>query len=75
MLWFFERGAELLRIETTHDRINGVFVLRAHRPDGTEHVEQFASDVACRQRLAVLERELRTEQWVLRRAQPLDRAR
>ena len=75
MLWFFERGAELMRIETTHDRISGVFLLRPQRPHGTEQVEQFASDMACRQWLESLERELRVENWILRRAQPLDRAR
>jgi hypothetical protein len=72
MIWFFERGSELLRIETSFDRVAGLFTLRAKRPDGTEQVEQFSSDVACQQRLEALDRQLRNEHWTLRQLQPLD---
>jgi hypothetical protein len=72
MIWFFERGSEWLRIETSYDRVAGLFTLRAKRPDGTEQVEQFSSDVLCQQRLEALDGELRNEQWTLRQTQPLD---
>ena len=74
MVWFFERGNELLRIETSYDRVAGVFLLRAQRPDGTEEVEKFSDEIACQQRLEALDNQLRSERWGLKQVQPLDTA-
>ena len=74
VVWFFERGNELLRIETSYDRVAGVFLLRAQRPDGTEEVEKFSDEIACQQRLEALDNQLRSERWGLKQVQPLDTA-
>ena len=71
MLWFFERGTEFLRIETSYDSIGGLYVLRAQMPDGTQQVETFASSDACQQRLEALDSQLRADHWRLRQARPL----
>lgn len=63
MLWFFQRGEEHLRIETTHDRPTGTFALTVHRADGTNHGELFTDRAAFEARLAELERELDAEHW------------
>ena len=74
VVWFFERGNELLRIETSYDRVAGVFLLRAQRPDGTEQVDRFSDEAACQQRLDALDNQLRSEHWSLKQIQPLDTA-
>ena len=74
VVWFFERGNELLRVETSYDRVAGVFLLRAQRPDGTEEVEKFSDEIACQQRLEALDNQLRSERWGLKQVQPLDTA-
>lgn len=71
MVWFFERKDELLRIETSFDRVTGVYLCRMRRPDGSERVEQFSNEVACQQRFAALDRQLRAEHWTLRQVEPL----
>jgi hypothetical protein len=69
MVWFFERHAELLRIETTHEQ--GVFVLKIYREHGEVQTETFRSEVACHKRLERLERQLRADCWALRLVAPL----
>lgn len=66
MVWFFERGGEFMRIETSFDRATGVYVLRAHLPDGTEQVESFNSETSCQSRLEVLDQQLQADRWRLR---------
>jgi hypothetical protein len=72
MVWFFERESEWLRIETSYDRVAGVFLLHAQRPDGTVEVEKFSDDVACQQRLRALDDQLRADRWSLKQVDPLD---
>ena len=71
MVWFFEREKELLRVETSYDRVSGVFLCRIKRQDGSEQVEQFSSEFACQQRFATLDSQLRAEHWTLRQVEPL----
>jgi hypothetical protein len=66
MVWFFERGGEFMRIETSFDRATGVYVLRAQLPDGTEQVESFNSETSCQSRLEMLDQQLQADRWRLR---------
>jgi hypothetical protein len=63
MLWFFQRGDESLRIETTHDRASGTFALTVHRPGGTQDTEVFADQAAFEKRLEALELQLVADHW------------
>ena len=71
MIWFFERGTEFLRIETSYDNIAGLYVLRAQLPDGSQQVETFADAEACQKRLETLDSQLRADHWRLRQARPM----
>ena len=63
MIWMYERGAEVLRIETRFDAVASQFELIWHRPDGTIEVEKFSSESAFRTRLEGVEAALKTEHW------------
>jgi hypothetical protein len=63
MLWFFQRGNEHLRIETTHDRTSGAFSLTVHMTDGSSLTETFPDQAAFEQRLEVLEEQLTADRW------------
>ena len=63
MLWFFQRGEEYLRIETTYDWRSGEFALIVDKADGTQKTETFADQAAFEQRLATMERQLVADNW------------
>ena len=63
MLWFFDRGNEHMRIETTHDASNGTFTLTVYRADGTQETEMFWDLPAFEQRIQALEQQLALERW------------
>ncbi|MDO8680640.1 MAG: hypothetical protein Q7R30_19150 [Acidobacteriota bacterium] len=63
MIWLYERGAEVLRIETRFDAAASIFELIWHRPDGTTQVEKFSTEAAFRARLESAEAALKTEHW------------
>jgi hypothetical protein len=63
MIWMYERGAEVLRIETRFDAAASQFELIWHRPDGTTQVEKFSNETAFRARLESVEAALKTEHW------------
>lgn len=63
MIWLYERGAELLRIETRFDNDSSQFELVWHRPDGGKEAERFATEEAFRERLASIEAALKTDHW------------
>lgn len=63
MIWLYERGAEVLRIETRFDAEASIFELIWHRPDGTTQEEKFANESAFRARLESVEAALKTEHW------------
>jgi hypothetical protein len=60
----YERGSEVLRIETRYEKRSSQYELIWHRPDGTHTVEQFASEATFRVRLEAVETALRAEQWM-----------
>ena len=64
MVWMYERGAEILKIETRYDKASAAYELIWHRPDGTHTVEQFGSETTFRVRLEAVEAVLRQEQWL-----------
>jgi hypothetical protein len=70
VIWFFERAADVLRIETTHDQPAGQYLLTVYRPDGAEQIERFTTEAACQQRLEALEQQLRADRWRLRLVHP-----
>ena len=43
MLWFFDRGAEVLEIETRYDNARSEFLVVVGYPDGSERTERFAT--------------------------------
>jgi hypothetical protein len=59
----YERGAEVLRIETRFDAGALQFQLIWHRPDGTAQLEKFATESAFRTRLENVEESLKSERW------------
>ncbi len=63
MIWLYERGPEVLRIETRFDNASSQFELVWHRPDGSSETERFSSDSAYRSRLQSIEAALKTEHW------------
>lgn len=63
MIWLYERGAEVLRIETRFDNDTSQFELTWRRPDGTSKVERFALEADFRARLEGVETALSTEHW------------
>lgn len=63
MLWFFQRGDEYLRIETTHNRNSGAYALTVYRADGTQEMEMFVDQAAFESRLEALERQLVADHW------------
>ena len=63
MIWMYERGAEVLRIETRFDAALSQFELIWHRPDATTQVEKFLTESAFRARLESVDDALKTERW------------
>ena len=63
MIWLYERGPEVLRIETRFDNASNEFELIWHRPDGSTESERFATETAFRARLESVEAALTTEHW------------
>ena len=63
MIWLYERGAEVLRVETRFNNLSSQFELVWHRPDGTAESEFFATEDQFRQRLESIEAALKTDHW------------
>jgi hypothetical protein len=63
MIWLFERGQEVLRIETRVDSATGDFVATVLWADGQSKEERFRGEDAFRARLLALERQLADEHW------------
>ena len=63
MIWMYERGVEVLRIETRFDPAASHFELIWHRPDGTMQMEKFWTESAFRARLEGVETTLKSEHW------------
>lgn len=63
MIWFFQRDADVLRVETRVDNSTGEYVAILRQPDGSEQVERFGDLVAFRRYLLDTERRLEAERW------------
>jgi len=63
MVWLYERGAEVLRIETRFDNAANEFELVWHRPDGSSESERFLTEAQFRARLESVEAALESEHW------------
>jgi hypothetical protein len=63
MVWFFTRNRERMQMDTFYDNNAEEFVLRLHQPDGTRHVERFASLAHFRQGIENAERRLQADSW------------
>ena len=63
MIWIFERGKEVLRIETRVDATSGDFVAVVFWADGQKKEERFRTEEAFKVRLLALERQLADEHW------------
>lgn len=65
MIWLYERGPDVMRIETRFDQASSEFELIWHRPDGTSESERFATEATFRARLQSVESALNTDHWNL----------
>lgn len=63
MIWLYERGGEVLSIETRFDDVSSEFELIWNQPDGTRTMERFPSEDLFRSRLAEVEASLRSAEW------------
>lgn len=63
MIWFYERGAESLKIETRFNSTSRAYELIWYHPDGTRTVETFPSEALFRQRSQAVEATLTSDAW------------
>jgi hypothetical protein len=63
MIWFLERGPELLVCETRHASDGRAFELSTVEPAGSERVERFSTPTAMLERFVEFQRELRKGGW------------
>lgn len=63
MIWLFERGPDVLRIETRFNQASSEFELVWHRHDGTSQSERFTTEASFRARLETIESGLKSEHW------------
>lgn len=63
MIWLYERGPEVLRIETRFVQASNEFELIWHRPDGSSESERFSTEATFRARLESVEAALRSDHW------------
>jgi hypothetical protein len=70
MIWLYERGREVLSIETRFDDATSEFELIWNQPDGTRAMERFSTEDAFRARLSTIEETLRAAEWSSAPASP-----
>jgi hypothetical protein len=63
MIWIFERGNEILRLETRYDKGTSEYVLIVHHPDRSHQTERFNDSVTFQAKLDSLGERLRSENW------------
>jgi hypothetical protein len=71
MLWFFERNAESLQLETTYDNDTAEYVVEVRQPDGRTHVERFKEREAFEQWLTAFEEKVGAECWTSKSGGPV----
>ena len=64
MLWFFDRDAERVSLETLYDSDTGEYVLAIQWPDGRRQTERFDTLDRCRAWLKDFEKRLDDEHFV-----------
>ena len=64
MIWLFERGREVLRLETRFDSVDNEYVLVVVWAGGRTETERFSDAAAFDLRLRLLEQQLAAEHWV-----------
>jgi hypothetical protein len=63
MLWFFDRGAEVLEIETRYDNDTSEYVLEVRAPIYAPTTERFTDAVTFQSRLLEIEQGLSGQRW------------
>jgi hypothetical protein len=63
MLWFFDRGAEVLEIETRYDNDTSEYVLEVRAPIDAPTTERFTDAVTFQSRLLEIEQGLSGQRW------------
>ena len=64
MLWFFDRGAEVLEIETRYDNEASEYVLEVRAPGVPPTSERFRNAAAFQKRLVEIEDGLGGKRWL-----------
>ena len=65
MIWSFERGDEVIRLETRIDNSKGDYILVIEWAERPPETERFTDYAAYQARLMALERELAADRWTL----------
>ena len=63
MIWLFERGDEVLRLETRIDNASGEYVLVSTWADSVPRIERFHDHAEYEARILALEGQLAAEHW------------
>ena len=63
MLWFFDRGNDVLEIETRYDNASLEYVLEVRAPAAPAIVERFRNGAAFQRRLIEIEDGLAGQKW------------
>jgi len=63
MVFFFERGATMLELETRYDNDTREYVLVMRLPEGAATTERFGDALTFRTRLQAIEDRLRADHW------------
>lgn len=63
MIWLFERGDEVLRLETRIDNASGEYVLVSTWADSAPRIERFHDYAEYQARLLALEGQLAVDHW------------
>ena len=63
MVWFFERSAAILELETRFDNDTAEYVLMIRPPSAEPTTERFSNAAAFRVRLQVIEETLIADRW------------
>jgi hypothetical protein len=66
MIWLFERGDDVTRVETRFDSDSGEYVAEIAWADGQTQTERFRDYATFHARVITLEQQLATEQWALK---------
>ena len=63
MLWIYQRGSEMLRVETRFDNETKEYVVIVYREDGMQQAARFKDAALFQMRLETLEKHLDRESW------------